>query len=787
LIPETSREKLLEAMHQFDRELRHSAEWADWERHPHRYAIEHDGRRYPVKEIISLATGISKSEFSGGDEANRVMRRHSFDVASIKNAAADRLDKYVQAFTRLQRDSSHSWPPSTKQRAPQKPLLLLAVSDLIARGEITSNSIEANASLRRAYERYWAIVVPDRQVGDMSTPFAHLANEPGHFWRLAADGGAKRSEIDETLFDLLQDTDGREVLTDTLLDAHFDESTAERLRQAMTRPTRAFWWVNQGSTYSQEKAGGFLWAPKQSKSGSPFSHWLNVMQVSVGDVIFHYANNRIVALSRVTEPPREQPRPEELPDEAWQREGYFAKVSPYKELQPPIQRADIPLEWRTQQTSGPFTQDGNVKQGYLFPLSREFVQKLITRFPDQLSELADIGPTKRIAESASVIPRRDLSAVHKDFSAALAASHIQFGPRHDDVVRTFVASLATKRLVILTGLSGSGKTQIAIRFGEWLGEERMRVVPVRPDWTGPEALLGYEDALQPAVAGRRAWHVPVVLEFMLRAARDEEKPYLLVLDEMNLAHVERYFADVLSGMESDQGCLPNLQQESDGHWRETPGSLHIAFPRNLFVVGTVNVDETTYMFSPKVLDRANTIEFRVATVDLTLELRKPVPCTPGPPELVAGFLAIARDDDWHRSHPASSLTTLDERLRRLHALLVEGDFEFGHRTFYEAIRFATMLEAAGDADPDHALDLMVMQKLLPRLHGSRRRLEGTLSALAQFCFDLTFTPGSVAGGASKQFDPESREMKDARLPIAFTKLKRMMHSLRANQFASFAE
>jgi 5-methylcytosine-specific restriction protein B len=118
---------------------------------------------------------------------------------------------------------------------------------------------------------------------------------------------------------------------------------------------------------------------------------------------------------------------------------------------------------------------------------------------------------------------------------------------------------------------------------------------------------------------------------------------------------------------------------------------------------------------------------------------------------------------------------------------VEGDFEFGHRTFYEAIRFAAMFEAAGDADPDHALDLIVMQKILPRLHGSRRKLEGTLSALAHFCFDPSYTPGSATAGGSEQFDAMSRKADDARLPIAFTKLKRMMHSLRANQFASFAE
>ena len=80
---------------------------------------------------------------------------------------------------------------------------------------------------------------------------------------------------------------------------------------------------------------------------------------------------------------------------------------------------------------------------------------------------------------------------------------------------------------------------------------------------------------------------------MLRAAHNPEWPHVLILDEMNLAHVERYFADVLSGMESRRECLPNLAHEA-GYWRvNASGREKIPFPENSFVVGTVNVDETT--------------------------------------------------------------------------------------------------------------------------------------------------------------------------------------------------
>jgi MoxR-like ATPase len=388
-------------------------------------------------------------------------------------------------------------------------------------------------------------------------------------------------------------------------------------------------------------------------------------------------------------------------------------------------------------------------------------------------------------ETKDVLPPPDLIAVQAQFAAALRRSHVSFGPRHDDVVRAFVASLATKPLVILTGLSGSGKTQIALRFGDWLGRDRSLVVPVRPDWTGSEALFGYEDALQPPRDGRRAWSVPEALKFMLRAANDSGNPYLLVLDEMNLAHVERYFADVLSGMESERGCLPNLRPEDDGQWRLIPGRPgRIPVPRNLFIVGTVNVDETTYLFSPKVLDRANTFEFRVDTEDLLVDAHKPLECEPGASGLVRGFLAVATDDEWQRNRPAQGVAAFEQHLKTLHSLLAEGGFEFGHHVFYEGIRFAAMLDAAGDPDPEHAFDLQIMQKVLPRIHGSRRRLEPTLCALGRFCFDLSFEPGSV-NDTSQRFNPLTQDPGASRLPISFEKVRRMTRDLQADGYTSF--
>ena len=416
------------------------------------------------------------------------------------------------------------------------------------------------------------------------------------------------------------------------------------------------------------------------------------------------------------------------------------------------------------------------------------LNQMIDLYGDALLRRTGVPPTPAEAEGPQeqLAIRVDLPEAASAFAEALRSCGVHFGSSHDTIALTFVASLAAKPLAILTGLSGSGKTQIAVRFGEWLGEGRLHVAAVRPDWTGAEALFGYEDGLKAAVNGHAAWAVPGPLEFMLRAADDYQHPHLLLLDEMNLAHVERYFADVLSGMESGQACLPNLKRGSDGAWRRPlDGPSHIAFPRNLWIVGTVNVDETTYMFSPKVLDRANTFEFRVETADLSTEARKPRSCAAGDPALIRGLLSIAKDDTSHASYQVSVQANLVPRLRLLHAVLSRYNLEYGHRAHYEALRFGSLAYAAGLTDLDKVLDQIVIQKLLPRLHGSRRRLELPLLALAHFCRDL---PDVVADDEKLPLlTPEALTEKAARLPASHAKLARMLRSLRANQFVSFTE
>ncbi len=525
------------------------------------------------------------------------------------------------------------------------------------------------------------------------------------------------------------------------------------------------WWVNQGATYTKERDGGFLWAPNLNRAGRPQYHWDTMDEVRPGDVVLHYSNGSLRAVSHVSAAARPAPNP--LGGQAWENTGRLVETQ-YQELNEPVALSAIDESTRIKQGS-PFTVSGSVQQVYLVRLHNDFVSELVQRFPELaalLSFLPAANPTPRSLEMP--MP----SELYSDFALAVAKSGLRF-PDGSNLVRSFVSSLLAKPFAILTGLAGSGKTQLAMRLGEWFGTDehgrhRHVVVPVRPDWTGPESIFGYEDALRTSASGSAVWFVPEAFEFILRAAQDPEHPYLLILDEMNLAHVERYFSDFLSGIESRRPVLPDLIfDEESSQWvlREVEAQ-RVPLPRNLIVVGTVNVDETTYMFSPKVLDRAFTFEFRVTADELAADLRRPAAASAAADHRVRAFASLAARDDWQQEHPNPAQDAIVLTLREVHTILAGASQEFGHRTLYEILRFCSFYATTGDADADTALDLAMMQKVLPKVHGSRRRIEPVLNELEALARGTGSTP---------------------RLPVTYQKVGRMLVSVRANQFVSFAE
>ena len=181
----------------------------------------------------------------------------------------------------------------------------------------------------------------------------------------------------------------------------------------------------------------------------------------------------------------------------------------------------------------------------------------------------------------------------------------------EGVIDNFYLSLKSKPFVILAGTSGTGKTRLIKLFAEALGSTsaerggngRYKLVPVRPDWSDSSDLFGHVNLKGEFVPG-------AIIDFIKSAASDLSHPYFLCLDEMNLARVEYYLSDFLSIIETRERVNDEIITDEIVLDQSAAAKYgKVILPENLYIIGTVNMDETTFPFSRKVLDRANTIEF----------------------------------------------------------------------------------------------------------------------------------------------------------------------------------
>lgn len=334
------------------------------------------------------------------------------------------------------------------------------------------------------------------------------------------------------------------------------------------------------------------------------------------------------------------------------------------------------------------------------------------------------------------------------------------------LIKRLAYSLMAKPFVILSGLAGSGKTQLALAFAKCLSEnikEQVCTVSIGADWTNREPLLGYPNALN-----KDEYVKPEsgVLQLLMRANKDPDKPYFLILDEMNLSVVERYFADFLSAMESGEP-IKLWDNESEALPKE------IALPKNVFIIGTINVDETTYMFSPKVLDRANVIEFKITPNEMEDYLGKKVninleqaysACA----DMAVDFVTKAKSQVEKDEKNKDVLLSFFKELKEVNA-------EFGYRTVNEISRYLHFSD--GELTADSAIDTAILQKLLPKLHGSRKKLVPVLTSLWQLCLN---------NGITKEIDAEF-SATDFKYPESAEKIQRMYNAVVDNGFTSFAE
>ena len=359
----------------------------------------------------------------------------------------------------------------------------------------------------------------------------------------------------------------------------------------------------------------------------------------------------------------------------------------------------------------------------------------------------------------------------------------------------YLTALRTKPFMLLAGISGTGKSRIVREMAkacwkegdEEYGKNNPRnfcMVQVKPNWHDSTELMGYVTR----ISGTPEYIPGPFLRFLAAAIKEPSVPYFLCLDEMNLAPVEQYFAEYLSVIESrklnSDGTIttdPIIKPEDTQEYHDLIGKLlgdeerlkgsTLTIPQNLFVVGTVNMDETTFSFSRKVLDRAMTIEMN--EVDLHGGLEKLIGNEIGYiGNSIIGDAAEGCDvyED-NRELCDQVLAYLEE----VNKVLEDTPFKIAYRTRNEFLMYAVnRKQLVPESQLWQTLDEMTSMKILSRIEGDSDRTEKPLTELKKLVEEhiLNAIP-----------TPEDGTPKPT--SITATKIDEMLAKLKSTSFTSY--
>lgn len=325
--------------------------------------------------------------------------------------------------------------------------------------------------------------------------------------------------------------------------------------------------------------------------------------------------------------------------------------------------------------------------------------------------------------------------------------------------RPYITAIKSKPFLLLAGISGTGKSRIVRELARACWEEgseeymaqkpkNFQMVQVKPNWHDSSDLIGYVSR----VSGKAEFVTGEFLKFIAKAWEDTETPYFLCLDEMNLAPVEQYFAEYLSVIESrknhEDGTVTTdpIVEKADEEWyfnltasltsdediRKQFNEQGICIPQNLIVVGTVNMDETTFSFSRKVLDRAMTIEMNEVDLHGGLTERNERIGKLGKADLIGHAVEGVDVYSANREVSETVLTYLDA----INTVLEGTPFKVAYRTRNEFLLYVVnnlpyCKDEQGEELPQEyvvarALDEITSMKVLSRIEGDDTKVSDNL-------------------------------------------------------------
>lgn len=302
----------------------------------------------------------------------------------------------------------------------------------------------------------------------------------------------------------------------------------------------------------------------------------------------------------------------------------------------------------------------------------------------------------------------------------------------------FHTSLKGDSLTILSGLSGTGKSQLVRTYARGLGvTNNLRFIPVRPFWEDDSDLLGYVDTVnfvyRPGDSG--------LLDLLIDASKNPDNIYMVCFDEMNLSKVEHYFSQFLSVLELESGKRklrlynPELKTKL---YNSSKYDSEISIDSNVIFVGTINTDESTYQFSDKVLDRSNVIPLQIVPFG-DVQNKKNVDAK----KVNAEEFIIKNDDfkKFRKSNPQYALTQKEkEMLWEIHLEINSHDRNvgIGWRILNQIDEYLQNIPRDSELSREEALDYQILQRILTKIRGSEEQLSGMLGN-----WDNTNSPNNI--------------------------------------------
>jgi MoxR-like ATPase len=348
--------------------------------------------------------------------------------------------------------------------------------------------------------------------------------------------------------------------------------------------TPQYWWVNQGQSYAVEREGDYLWAGKYDRRGLTIPHHETMLALEIGDCVLHYANGAIRALGVVTAKAAETSRPTIRQPEAGTSDGYLAAIR-YFELAEPIKLSEIPDDLRLS-GEAPFTQQGSVKQGYLYPLSAEWAYKFYQLFNQQWPNAAHLIPMSPDGTKSNEID--EVTRITLDDLARQTHLGVAELQELEELIRA-------KRQLIFEGPPGSGKTYVADLVARYLTgnsldpkvdhNEQIEIVQFHQSYDYEDFVQGIRPRTDPDTKQIRYDVVDgIFLEMCQRAAADPDRTYVLIIDEINRGNVSRIFGELLMLLEYRGKRVRLPYGSSDG----SEAQRYLRIPDNLILIGTMN-------------------------------------------------------------------------------------------------------------------------------------------------------------------------------------------------------